>query len=109
LASHERGGHDSLPTATDGQRAAEERERDRQATEEALRTLLEPLKVGGWEDADIWVRPFSVIIDGTEHGLVCEVEGDDPTWDNEFDPQTVRLFPFGFWFHRPWDNGTYDS
>jgi hypothetical protein len=99
LATHAQSGLHAAPTATDRVKTARE----------ALRVLLEPLKAGGWEDADIWVRPFSVIIDGTEHGLVCAVEGDDPSWDDEFDPQTVRLFPFGFYFHRPWDNGSYDS
>jgi hypothetical protein len=44
LATHARSGHRSVSTAADREKTARE----------ALRVLLEPLKIGGWQDADIW-------------------------------------------------------
>jgi hypothetical protein len=109
LASHSRTGTHPKPAAESGWSSPEETARDRQVRADALDSLLKPLKAAGWEDADILVRPFYVFIDGLGHGLALHVEGENTEGDEEFDPQWVRLDPFGFMFHRPWDSGRWDS
>jgi hypothetical protein len=109
LACHSTLGVDPPPASPDGIRSREEMERDDLVAAKALQALLDPLKAGGWEDADIRVRPFYLVLDGVGHGLACEVEGDDPIWDDDYDPQVFRLHPIGYIFHRPWDAGEFST
>jgi hypothetical protein len=109
LASHSKPGVDPPPASPDGRRSRDEMDRDDRAATEALRALLDPLKAGGWESADIRIRPFYLFLDGVGHGLACEADGDDPTWDEEYDPQEFCLDPLRYMFHRPWDSGVFST
>jgi formate hydrogenlyase regulatory protein HycA len=53
---------------------------------------------------DIWVKPFSVEIDGVIHGLFYE------HWkDGDFEHECVMLEPRDIMFHPPWDSGAYST
>jgi hypothetical protein len=109
LACHSKLGVDPPAASPDGRRSREEMDRDDLVAAQALQALLAPLKAGGWEDADILIRPFYLFLNGVGHGLAGDVEGDDPTWDEDYDPQEVRLDPIGYIFHRPWDSGAFST
>jgi hypothetical protein len=55
---------------------------------------------------DIWVRQFSVTIDGVEHSLQYhheQPEEDSPVFES------VMLWPRDIMFHPPWDSGEYST
>ncbi len=59
-------------------------------------------KLGKYEVADIWVRPFSVGYDGLVFGLIPR-QLDDGSWRVEFMPgNTLSFYP-------PWEEGGYDT
>jgi hypothetical protein len=61
---------------------------------------LGPQTVSG----DIYVKPFSVVINGVTHGLFYSrfAEGD-------FECESVMLEPRDIMFHPPWDSGEYST
>ncbi|MFO0953999.1 MAG: hypothetical protein U0835_23165 [Isosphaeraceae bacterium] len=60
------------------------------------------------EFCDIWVRPFSVEIDGVTHGLFYEQSDEEPEEGDERG-EWVMLEPRDIMFHRPWDSGEYST
>lgn len=58
------------------------------------------------EYGDIWVRLFSVEIDGDTHGLNYERSEENP--DEEWG-EWVMLEPRDIMFHTPWDSGEYST
>ena len=63
--------------------------------------------------ADILVRPFIVIVDGLETGLIYMTDGEDESEQeenfSEYSPECIRLVPFDKIFYRPWNTGEYDT
>jgi hypothetical protein len=86
--------------------------RSYQKARRLLDKLVSGLRDEGWVSANIFVRPFFVRLDHLQTGLVyCagtddedEAEGEVPRYGPE-----VRLLPFDFIFHRPWNTGSYDT
>lgn len=74
----------------------------------ALEQLLSDLKGGNeLEPCDIWVRLFTVEIDGVVHGIIYEhrlgEEGEDSDYEG------VLLVPPDIMFDPPWDSGEYST
>lgn len=58
------------------------------------------------EHRDIWVKQFSVTVDGVTHSLLyqqCQPEEGGPTFE------WVMLEPRDIMFHPPWDSGEYST
>jgi hypothetical protein len=69
-----------------------------------LEDMFADLTAGGQpEFCDIWVKLFSVEIDGVTHGLFYEKSEDDPA------SEWVMLEPRDIMFHPPWDSGEYST
>jgi hypothetical protein len=63
-----------------------------------LGKLMAPLLEQAPSLGDVYIKPFSVVLDGVMHGLVY-----DPRYKAAiFHPQDV-------WFYFPWDTGSYDT
>ena len=60
------------------------------------------------EFCDIWVRPFSVEIDGVTYGLFYEQSEEEPEAGEECG-EWVMLEPRDIMFHPPWDSGEYST
>jgi hypothetical protein len=60
------------------------------------------------EFCDIWVKPFSVEIDGVTHGLFYEQSEEEPEGDEERG-EWIMLEPRDIMFHPPWDSGEYST
>ncbi|MBV9124701.1 MAG: hypothetical protein JO112_15195 [Planctomycetes bacterium] len=60
------------------------------------------------EFGDIWVKLFSVEIDGVTHGLCYEQSEEEPE-EGEERSQWVMLQPRDIMFHPPWDSGNYST
>jgi formate hydrogenlyase regulatory protein HycA len=55
---------------------------------------------------DVWVKPFSVEIDGVLYGLIYGSQ----YWDDEgAEHEWVMLQPNDIMFHPPWDSGDYST
>lgn len=64
---------------------------------------LAPAK-GTYEDADISIKPFSVLFDGIEFGFILRTpEDEEEIWAVEFMPGNTMAF------FEPWDSGVYDT
>ncbi|WP_020472794.1 hypothetical protein [Zavarzinella formosa] len=90
----------------------QDEERSRRTAREQLEKLLEPVLTGGWKPADIMVRPFFIMIEGLETGLIYQTAGDDGDEDAEtegYSPEHVMFLPAGYVFYRPWTTGEYDT
>jgi hypothetical protein len=57
---------------------------------------------------DIWVRPFSVEIDGVTHGLFYEQSEEEPE-PGEERGEWVMLEPQDIMFHPPWNSSEYST
>jgi hypothetical protein len=57
---------------------------------------------------DIWVKMFSVKIDGVTHGLFYEQSNEEPE-PGEGRGDWVMLEPCDIMFHPPWDSGEYST
>lgn len=68
--------------------------------EEMYATLMQQ---GEPDYGDIWVKLFSVEIDGVVHGLFYEQSEENPEVD------WVLLEPCDIMFHPPWDSGDYST
>jgi hypothetical protein len=71
-----------------------------------LDEMLSRLGPGELKPADIWVREFSVTIDGVTHSLLykkVQPEEDGPVFES------VMLEPRDIMFHPPWDSGEYST
>jgi formate hydrogenlyase regulatory protein HycA len=67
------------------------------------------LSAGGQpEFCDIWVKPFSVEIEGVTHGLFYEQDEEEPQPGDE-QCEWVMLQPCDIMFHPPWDSGQYST
>jgi hypothetical protein len=60
------------------------------------------------ELCDIWVRLFSVEIDGVTHGLFYEQSEEEPE-PGEERSECVMLEPWDIMFHPPWDSSEYST
>lgn len=100
---------DFATTAFGGDYVEKDAERSKQKARELLAGLVKRVRSEGWEPADILVRPFYVIVDGMETGLVYMTEGEDEEEASDESPEYVRLVPFDKVFYRPWNTGGYDT
>ena len=74
--------------------------------EAQVHEMFTPLRGKNPKRCDIYVRPFSLVLDGITHGLVYEAtryEEDGPVI--EF----VMLLPRDVMFHPPWDSGSWST
>lgn len=71
-----------------------------------LSTLLAELGLEQANLCDIYIRPFSVEVDGVRHELVYEHKIDEEDGSEE---EWVMLWPNDIMFHPPWDSGEYSS
>jgi hypothetical protein len=53
---------------------------------------------------DVYVKPFSVVIEGISHGLFYNHFVED-----DFECESVMLEPRDIMFHPPWDSGEYST
>jgi formate hydrogenlyase regulatory protein HycA len=74
-----------------------------------LRDMRAELAVSGRPElCDIWVKMFSVEIDGVTHGLFYEQSEDEPE-PGEERGEWVMLEPRDIMFHPPWDSSEYST
>jgi formate hydrogenlyase regulatory protein HycA len=74
-----------------------------------LEDMVVELAAGGRPKlCDIWVRMFSVEIDGVTHGLFYEQSDEEPEPGEERD-EWVMLEPCDIMFHPPWDSSEYST
>jgi hypothetical protein len=74
-----------------------------------LREMYAELAAAGEpEFCDIWVRLFSVELDGVTHGLFYEQSEEEPE-PGEGRGEWVMLEPRHIMFHPPWDSGRYST
>ena len=80
---------------------------------ELLFGLVDKVRVEGWASADILVRPFYVMVDDLETGLLYQTAGEDESEAEEdfgdYSPECLTLVPFDRIFRRPWTTGEYDT
>lgn len=78
---------------------------------EQLEEMYADLTVNGEpEFCDIWVKPFSVTIDGVSHGLFYrQYEPDDDDEEDDYEGEWVMLEPNDVMFHPPWDSGDFST
>jgi hypothetical protein len=71
-----------------------------------LQKLLAPLRKKQPKLCDIYVRLFSVVLDGVTHGLFYthHVEPEE-----DYEGEWVMLEPRDIMFHPPWDSGEYST
>jgi hypothetical protein len=71
-----------------------------------LRAMLAPLGEKQPELCDIYVRLFSIVVDGVTHGLFYthHVERDE-----DYEGEWVMLEPRDIMFHPPWDSCEYST
>jgi hypothetical protein len=69
-----------------------------------LDNMLGQLSAVGLELGDIYVKPFSVEIDGVIHGLFYEHRVEE-----DYEGEWVMLEPRDIMFHPPWDSGEYST
>jgi hypothetical protein len=72
----------------------------------ALDKMLARLGQGEPYLGDIWVRQFSVQIDGVTHSLLYEAFSPE---DDGHVVECVMLVPRDIMFHPPWDSGEYST
>jgi hypothetical protein len=74
-----------------------------------LKQMFAELCLGGQPKfRDIWVRLFSIEIDGVTHGLFYEQSEEEPEPGEERD-EWVMLEPRDIMFHPPWDSSAYST
>jgi len=100
---------DFATTAHGGDYIEKDAERSWGKARELLAGLVRRVQAEGWESADILVRPFLVIVDGLETGLVYMTDGEDEGEASDSSPECLRLMPFDKIFYRPWTTGEYDT
>ncbi len=75
----------------------------------SLEDMLAELCGGELPDfCDIWVRLFSVEMDGVAHGLFYELSEEEAE-EGEDRGEWVMLEPRDIMFHPPWDSGEYST
>jgi hypothetical protein len=84
-------------------------ERSYEKAREILLGLLGEVRAEGWVSADILVRPFFVMVDDLETGLIYTTDGDDEEEISDYSPELLQLVPFDRIFRRPWTTGKYDT
>ena len=80
-------------------------ERDQAAEKawEELGNILKKLSTQKPKPGDIYVKPFSVKVDGVTYGLIYEQDEEDE--ESEYG----MLEPNDIMFHQPWDSGEYST
>jgi formate hydrogenlyase regulatory protein HycA len=74
-----------------------------------LNAIYDDLAAGGEPDfCDIWVKLFSVDIDGNTYGLFYEQSEEEPG-EGEGRGEWVILEPWDIMFHPPWNSGGYST
>jgi hypothetical protein len=71
-----------------------------------VRELCAPLRSENPNRGDIYVKPFSVVLDGVTHGLIygtSEPDEDGPAFE------WIMLQPRDVMFHPPWDSGEWST
>ena len=71
-----------------------------------VHTMFTPYRAKWLKRFDIFVKPFSLVIDGITHGLVyraTQFEDDGPIFEGVF------LAPRDIMFHPPWDSGQWST
>jgi hypothetical protein len=71
-----------------------------------LREMFTPVRGKNPKRCDIYVKPFSGVLDGVSHSLLYEAnqpEEDGPVFEY------VTLEPLDIMFHPPWDSGEWSS
>jgi hypothetical protein len=104
---------DFATTAHGGGYIEQDPERSYYTARELLLALVDKVRVEGWVSADILVRPFYVMVDDLETGLLYQADGEDESEGEEdfedYSPECLTLIPFDIIFRRPWDTGRYDT
>jgi hypothetical protein len=100
-------------TAHGGDYVEKDAERSWREARELLLALVRRVQSEGWESADILVRPFYIMVDDLETGLIYMTDGEDESEQEEdfedYSPESVRLVPFDKVIRRPWNTGDYDT
>jgi hypothetical protein len=98
-------------TAYDGDHVEQNPERAYRKARRLLEGMVGDVKAEGWSPAGITVRPFCVVVDGFETGLVYQTDGEyeEPDPEDPWTPEMARLRPFGYIFYRPWNDGVYST
>jgi hypothetical protein len=92
-----------------GDNLEQDGERSYRQARDQLDRLVQKVKAEGWVSANILVRPFYIVVDGLQTGLVYYTEGEDDEDEWEYSPEEVHLEPFGKIFYPPWTDGRYDT
>ncbi len=71
-----------------------------------IRMLFFPLRSKNPQRCDVFVKPFSIVLDGITHGLIYEAL--QPETDGRVF-EYVMLQPRDIMFHPPWDSGEYST
>ena len=78
-----------------------------------LADLVGRVQSEGWESGDILVRPFYVVVDDLETGLLYQTDGEDESEEEadfeDYSSERLTLVPFDIIFRRPWNTGRYDT
>lgn len=70
-----------------------------------LASMLDEMSLSGLRRCDIYVKPFSVEVDGVIYSLEYEHRVDENGRFLEY----VTLWPNDIMFHPPWDSGEYST
>lgn len=104
---------DFATTAHGGDYIEKDAERSWRNARDLLTGLVGRVQSEGWVSADILVRPFHVIVDDLETGLLYQTDGQDESETEEdfadYSPESLRLVPFDIIFRGPWNTGSYDT
>ncbi len=97
---------DFATTAHGGGYIEQDPERSYHTARELLFGLVDKVRVEGWVSADILFRPFFVLVDDLETGLLDNSVGDDDGEEAvDYSPECITLVPFDRIFRRPMDHG----
>src|SRR5690349_9382638 len=82
---------DFATTAHGGGYTEQDPERSYRKARDLLRELVDKVRAEGWVSADILVRPFYVVVDGLETGLLYQTDGEDEAEESDYSPEFLRL------------------
>jgi len=70
-----------------------------------LAQMLEEMRLSGLRLCDVYVKPFSVQVDG----VIYSLEYEHRVAENGKSHESVTLWPNDIMFHPPWDSGEYST
>ena len=104
---------DFATTLHGGDYIEKDEDRSWRKARDLLADLVGRVQSEGWESGDILVRPFYVVVDDLETGLLYQTDGEDESEGEEdfqdYSPECLTLVPFHIIFRRPWNTGGYDT